>query len=68
MSSNLVDMRGLTIVAAKFKGKVEGEVDGTVTSGNVTVAAGDNGLSAGTLQEVLQDIYDILDTKADAGG
>lgn len=91
MASNVVDQRGLTIVAAKFKGAFEpnnlelgaGDVgtteleDGAVTNAKVAsnaavaatkiaVAAGDDGLSAGNLQEALQAIWTELDGKVDA--
>lgn len=41
-----MDFRGLEIVADEFTGEVNAD--------SVSVAAGDDGLSAGTLQEALQ--------------
>ncbi len=46
-----VDLRGNNIIADSFTGSVGG-----VTAANVTVAAGTDGLSAGSVQAALQSL------------
>lgn len=62
MAEDLIDYGKTRIKAKSFVGAVSGEV----AASDVTVAAGTDGLSAGNLQATLQDIYTILDGKADA--
>lgn len=62
MAENKIDYGKTGIKAAFFEGPLETEVP----AADVTVAAGSNDLPAGDLQTVLQDIYNILATKADA--
>jgi hypothetical protein len=54
--SEIADFTGNTIKADAF----EGTVSGDVSAADVNVAAGDDGLSAGTLQATLQDIYTTI--------
>lgn len=52
MGKNVIDLRGNTIVADKFEGEVEVEVE--LDASDVEVSAGDDGLAAGSVQEALQ--------------
>ena len=50
-----MNFRGLEIVADKFTGEVDVDVSGlSITAADVSVAAGTDGLAAGTLQAALQ--------------
>ena len=55
-----LDLRGNTVVADSFTGTV------TTTAANVTVAAGTDGLSAGTVQAALQALATRVQALEDA--
>lgn len=63
MAETILDLSGNIILADEFRGTGAGS---GVDADDVNVEAGTDGLAAGDLQATLQDIYEILATKANA--
>ncbi len=61
-----MDYSGLEIVADEFTGTFNGTVTGGVAASGVTVAAGTDGLGAGTLQAALQALATRVQALEDA--